>query len=189
MKSPSSRVARLVRVALALIAVAVWMVFGGFGEYVRLGYAPFVGDLDGLSELSITTYPAWYPSEAVHIPFFYKRRVSPDSVYFQVFVRDAERKSGANPHVDSVRIHSLAYSVGGGPSTVLISDYDRNFWMQDQPEYAQPGLDLSAVRYHPDAYVTVEISLTLNGRDYTHRGRMEATERSSYYPLFIDWFR
>lgn len=189
MQKPRSRAVRFLRVLLALVAVGAWLVFGGCGQFVNRGYGPYVTELDGRSELSISTYPAWFPSEDLHIPFVYRRRVSPDSVYVQVFVRDAEKEAGPNPHIDSIRIESLSVQVGNGPRQVLISDLDENFWMQDQPDSTQTGVDLTAIRYIPDMDLSIDIALALNGESYRFRDTMAATERTTTYPLFMDKLR
>lgn len=48
-------------------------------------------------------------------------------MYFQRFVRDAEKKSGPNPNIDSVRIHSFTYQLPGELPVELISDFDAGF--------------------------------------------------------------
>ena len=184
-RTSKSRRKRIFRIILTFIAVAAWMVFGGIAQFVHRGYSPFVQDLDELSELSITTYPAWFPSEVVDVPFFYKKLVSPDSVYFQVFVRDKQRKSGPNPHIESIMIQSFLYRFGSGPATELIVDYDRSFWMQNNPEDAQPLMDLKAIPYIPNGVVSIEIALILNGESYRLQGNLPAEERTRTYPLFL----
>jgi len=62
-----------------------------------LEYEPVTRYLDGLNERHISTYPAGFPSKTRSIPFLYEELRTPEAVFFQVFVRDGEVKSGPNP--------------------------------------------------------------------------------------------
>lgn len=77
----------------------------------HLEYTPFVYDIDGKNELSISTYPAWFAKDLFSIPFVYKQRETHDKLYFQVYIRDINKKSGKNPNVESIRIHSFSYRI------------------------------------------------------------------------------
>ena len=148
-----------------------------------LEYEPLTRDLDGRSELHISTYPAGFPRETSAIPFLYKGLRTPEAVYFQVFVRDAAKKSGPNVHIDSVRIHSFSYRIHGQPPVELISDFDAGFWMQDQPDLAPAAQ--APVPFDPGGSVHIVVDLTLNGRDYRIEGEMRAAERRNVRPLWI----
>ncbi|NOT88581.1 MAG: hypothetical protein HOP03_10385 [Lysobacter sp.] len=62
-----------------------------------LEYEPVALDLDGKSELHISTCPAGFPRRISGIPFLYKTTRTPESVFFQVFVRDIQKKSARTP--------------------------------------------------------------------------------------------
>ena len=146
-------------------------------------YRSLTLELDGRSELHISTYPAGFPRETFSIPFLYKKLRTPDAVYFQVFVRDAERKAGPNRQIDSIRIHSFSYRRGDEAPVQLIADYDGYFWMQDQPQYKK--VQGVSVPYRPAAPVQVSIDLTVNGRDYSFRESMPAGEHRILRPLWV----
>ena len=74
--------------------VPVLLATAGCMDATILEYQPLTPELDGKSELHISTYPSGFPGETSSIPFLYKALRTPESVYFQVFVRDAEKKSG-----------------------------------------------------------------------------------------------
>lgn len=174
---------------LGVLILGAWLVSGGVGQYQQRGYAPFVHALDGRSELKISTYPAWFPREEVDIPFVYTRRVSADSVFFQVFVREAGRTAGRNPHIESVTIHSFAYRFGNGPRTELLRDYEDGFWMQGDDRHNTMAPDVPALLYFEETPVTVEINLTLNGQAYAVEGEMPSYERTTWYPRVLDLLR
>jgi hypothetical protein len=155
----------------------------------HLEYAPFVHDIDGKNELSISTYPAWFAKDTFSIPFVYKKRVTHDKLYFQVFIRDINKKSGKNHNVESIRIHSFSYRIGNNPSTELISDYDANFWMQSQPEYNPNVKDTVPILYVDGWTVSVDISFTLNGKDYKIQGEMPSAEYTTSHPLIMEIYR
>ena len=108
---------------------------------------------------------------------------TPEAVYFQLFVRDAEKKSGPNPHIDSVRIRSFTYQIPAEPPLELISDFDAGFWMQDQPDFAP--VRYAPVTFEPGGSVRVVVDLALNGQDYRIKGEMRAVERRNIRPLWI----
>lgn len=148
-----------------------------------LEYEPVTRDLDGLNELHISTYPAGFPRKTHSIPFLYEELRTPEAVFFQVFVRDAEMKSGPNPHINSIRIHSFSYQIQNDAPVPLISDYDSNFWMQDQPDL-NPAQH-APVPYHPDGSIQIFVDLTVNGRNYSISEQMQAVERQNIRPLWI----
>ena len=167
----------------SVAAIAAVLLVQGCMAATILEYEPLTRDLDGRSELHISTYPAGFPRETSAIPFLYKGLRTPEAVYFQLFVRDAEEKSGPNPHIDSVRIRSFTYQLPGKPPVELISDFDAGFWMQDQPDLAP--VRHAPVPFEPGGSVRVVVDLTLNGRDYRIEGEMRAAERRNVRPLWI----
>ncbi len=160
--------ARVGVLAAALLSV-------GCVRYELVHYTPLTKALDGRSELHISSYASWFPDERSDFPFIHKTVRTPESIYFQVFVRDADTKAGPNPHVQSVRIHSFTYALPNQPPTQLIVDYEQYFWMQDQPQY-NPG-NAVPVPCIPGQSIEVSISLELNGADYAYSESMECASR------------
>ena len=146
-------------------------------------YEPFVRDLDGLNELAISTYPADYPNRLSDKGGLLEEYESASELYLQVHIRDRKKKFGPNPHVESITIQSFAYRVGDGPLTVLLSDYDDNFWMQGNPRYEKRNLP--PVPYVNNGRLWIDIQFTLNGKQYEFEGDMRATEDTSTLPTFI----
>ena len=184
-----TRIKRALGVGLGVLLVVAWLVSGGIGQLEKRGYETFVHALNEKSELKISTYPAWFPREEVDIPFVYTRRVSADSVFFQVFIREAGRTAGRTPHNEFVTIHSFAYRFGNGPRTELLRDYEDGFWMQGDDRYSATSLGVPALLYFKETPVTVEIDLTLNGQTYTVEGEMPSYERATFYPRVLDLLR
>lgn len=159
---------------------------GGCVDVHSPEYAPVIVRLDDHNELYISTYPSWFPSETSGIPFLKKTLRTPESVYFQVFVRDAQEKVGPNPHVDSILIKSFSYQLAGRAPVVLIENYDQEFWMQDNPNYnkRQP-VPVPWVKGQP---LTIAISFVLNGKAHELKTDMQAVERKSTGSLFAHEF-
>lgn len=134
-------------------------------------YEPVAFDLDGKSELHISTYSADYPRTTSHIPFLYKIIRGPESVFFQVFVRDRQKKAGPNTHIKSIRIHSFSYQIEDEAPVVLIADYGDYFWMQDQPNYNKG--ERNPVPWVSGKPIAIDISLTVNGKDYAFKTGMQ----------------
>lgn len=172
------------RIFLAIvIGLSVLSLLAGCTSITQREYAPFVHELDGLSELVISTYPADFPDRLSEKGDLFEKYESAGEVYFQVNIRDKSKSSGPNDHVESINIHSFAYRVGDGPKTVLLSDYEDNFWMQGNPRYE--SRPLPPVPYVPDAKVSIEIRFTLNGTVFAFEGDMPARESSSLWPTII----
>jgi hypothetical protein len=151
-----------------------------------LSYETLIRPLDGKSELKISTYPTDIARSVSGVPFLWKEVRSPNTVYFQVFVRQVGR-AGRNPHVESIMIHSFSYAFPGQEPVELISDYDRNFWMQGSPEYNPGGAP--PVPVDEVWYVDLKIDLTLNGQRYRFEERVDATKKESLRPLLFEAFR
>jgi hypothetical protein len=149
-------------------------------------YEPLTRALDGKSELHISTYPSDIADRVSGVPFLWKEVLSPNSVYFQVFVRQ-EGRMGRNPHVESITIHSFSYAFPGQAPVELITDYGQNFWMQGSPEY-NPGGG-APVPVHEAWYVNLEIDLTLNGQRYRIKDQVHAVKKESMRPLLLEAFR
>lgn len=161
-----------VRLTASLMLAAL---LGGCVDVRIREYVPLTVRLDDRNELYISTYPSWFPRETSDIPFLKKTLRTPDSVYFQVFVRDAEKKVGPNPHVDSILIKSFSYQVAGRAPVVLIENYDTYFWMQDQPN--DNAGERAPVPWVEGQQLTIAISLVLNGKAHDLKTDMHAVER------------
>ncbi len=174
---------RLVKVStLAILALALQ----GCGKTTVPYYEPLILPLDDKSELHISTYPSDIARTVSGIPFVWKERATPNSVYFQIHVREVG-KAGPNPHVESISIHSFSYAFPAHDSVQMIADYPHSFWMQDSPDYNPGGS--SPVPIHDDWYVYLEIDLTLNGKRYLFHERVEAAKRERVRPLMLELFR
>ena len=169
-------------VAFAMAGVWAFLSLGCMQATV-LEYGPLVRSLDGKSELSISTYPAGFPRETSSVPFLYKALRTPESVYFQVFVRGVDKKSGPNPHIDSIRIHSFSYQFPGQEPVELLSDFDGNFWMQGNPQY-DPG-ESAPVPHNEHWYLQLKVDLTVNGQNYQFDERVDAAARRNSLPLLF----
>ena len=169
--------------ALAVLAIGLQ----GCMKATVFSYEPLTRALDGKSELHISTYPADIARSVSGVPFLWKEVRSPNSVYFQVFVREAGRTAGKNPHVESITIHSFSYAFPGQAPVELMTDYDRSFWMQGSPEYNPDGD--APVPVHESWYVNVEIDLTLNGQRHRIEDQVHAAKRESLRPLLVEAFR
>ena len=171
------RLVVLVLVLTALLTVA------GCTSINHREYAPFVRELDGISQLEISTYPADYPNRLSDKGDTFESFESAGEIYFQVNIRDKSKSGGPNEHVRSINIHSFSYRIGDEPPTVLLSEYKYNFWMQDNPRYEQR--ELPPVPFVPGGKVRVNISFTLNGETYAFEGDMPAAEKSRSYPTVL----
>lgn len=169
-----SEAVRCTRHPGAAMLLAVAILLSGCVRYEVLHYTPITLQLDGKSELHISTYPSWFPREISHAPYLYKTVRTPESVYFQVFVRAAGTRAGANPHIQSVRIRSFSYQRPGVEPVQLISDLDEGFWMQGDsaPEDRTPPAPCE-----PEQPITVQISLELNGENYQFEGKSRCAVR------------
>ncbi|MFT5129459.1 MAG: hypothetical protein ACI8W8_003081 [Rhodothermales bacterium] len=182
-----SRLSSLLPRTIGRISCLLAVLLAGCASTRQLGYKPLVCDLDRKSELKISTYPAGFGSTKVSIPFVYKRNETHDTVCFQVFVRDKNRKVGANPHVESILIKSFSYQLDDQPRRQLLNNYASNFWMQNNTQYEKRKLP--PIPYQQGGVVAVEIDLTLNGKDYSFEGEMPAFEKTSSYPLALEMLR
>ena len=146
-------------------------------------YGPFVRELDGVSQLEISTYPADYPNRLSEKGDTFESYESAGEVYFQVNIRDKSKSTGRNEHVRSINIHSFSYRIGDEPPTVLLADYSYNFWMQSNPRYEKR--DLPPIPFLPGGSIHVSINFTLNGETYSFEGDMPASEKSRTYPKVL----
>lgn len=164
----------IVRLAAALVLAAL---LGGCVDIRRREYTPVTVGLDGRSELHISTYPSFFARETSDIPFLKKTVRTPESVFFQVFVRDAQQKAGPNPHIATIRIESFSYQLPGQTPVILIQNHDSHFWMQGDPKL-NPDKP-TPVPWVEDQRLLIEVSLVVNGKPYALKTEMVAVERQS----------
>lgn len=148
-------------------------------------YEPVLVVLDDRNELEITTYPSWYPRQTSGIPYLTRTERTPESVYFQVYVKDRRQAAGPNPNVSSIRIESFSYRQAGRPPVVLIEHYDSYFWMQDNPNYNKRGT--IPVPCVPGESITISIALVLNGKRHALTKQLTAVEHrdTKSLPLYV----
>ena len=170
----------LTRITLLLTG---FLLVSGCTRFNNLEYTPFVRDLDGLSELAITTYAADFPDRLSEKGDVFEEYETAKELYFQVHIRDRKKKFGPNPHVQSIEIHSFTYRIDDGAPVTLLSSYEDNFWMQGNPRYE--ARELPAIPFVRDGKVTIAIRLTLNGETYAFEGDMPASEKTSLWPTVI----
>lgn len=175
------------RLAPQILTTSALVVFGFFTQgcidSTILEYQPLTRSLDGKSELHISTYPAGFSRETLSIPFLYKALRTPESVYFQVFVRPVDKKTGPNPNIETIRIRSFTYQFPGQSPVELISDYNDYFWMQGSPEYNPGGS--SPVPFDENWYMQLRIDLTVNGQNYLIDEDVQAVARRNIRPLLL----
>ncbi|TXH72457.1 MAG: hypothetical protein E6Q88_06245 [Lysobacteraceae bacterium] len=168
----------------ASFAAGLAATLAGCVDIHEIQYPPVSVALDDKNELLITTYPSWFPRETSGIPFLKKTVRTPDSIFFQVYVKDPNQEAGPNPNVSSIRIESFSYRQDGRPPVVLIKDYDANFWMQDNPNYNTGAR--TPVPCVPNQSITIAMSLVLNGKRHTLQRRITAVERSQ--TALLPWY-
>ena len=164
-------------------SVLIFFTLSACTSITQRSYQPFIRELDGKSELRVTTYPAGFPRGKSGSSIVLNKEQSHGELYFQINIKDKSKNMGPNPHVKSIKIHSFTYQLGDGPRTELLTDYDYNFWMQGNRNYDKSRLP--PIPYYPDSSVKVEIDFTLNGQKYEFKGKMNASENTSYVPTFI----
>ncbi len=180
--------AGLVKSAAALkcaLLISVVLLLAGCSRIDYVHLEPFVADIDGKSELAVSTYPADFPKTRSKVPFLYRHSVTKSEHFFQVFIRDGKKKTGNNPHVDSIRIHSFSYRIDDQSEVELLANYDSNFWMQGNPKYNEQYQDDYAVAVDECSTVTVYVSFTLNGEDFEFEGMMTSDAKKRWTPLLF----
>ena len=166
-----------------LILPLVW----GCSDVTVHGYEDLTVPLDGRSELHVSTYPSWFPDRTEQVPFLYEKLRTPDEVYLQVFVRDAERGFGPNRHIDAITIHSFRVEQPGMAPVELVSGFGHYFWMQNDPEDA-PGQP-PPVRWVEESWLTVSVEMTIDGVEHAATGRMPSYRKRYFRPLLMKAFR
>lgn len=160
-----------------------WMTFTSCTSFTSREYGPFVRNLDGKSELNISTYPAFFPQKKSTSNSTHKKLESNARVYFQLLIQNLNRKLGPNPHIESVTIHSFSYQLPNEPKIKILTEYDGNFWMQGNPNHE--SRKLSAIPYRPNSVVNIEINFSLSGKRYSYEGQMKSKESTITLPTII----
>lgn len=142
--------------------------------------------LDAQSELKLSTFPAGFPKNRMHIPYLYRSIETPKSVFFQVFIKDKEKDFGQNEHVEDIVIHSLSYQFPGQAPVQLLENYGENFWQQNHPDNT---LQVPAVPYDEHWYLELHIDMTLNGEDYQFTEAIKADSTWYVAPLLLHALR
>lgn len=169
------------RITTALMVLFIGLLLPSCVVFTEHEYGEFTKNLDGRSELSVSTYPAGFPRDKLHIPYVFRRAESADKVYFQVHIRDMRKKFGHNPNIKSVRINSFSYKVGDAPRKEVISGFTNNHWMQgnkiDAPGNPPPAPFVKGEE------VTFSADLRLNGRSHKVSGTMPSDSSTWIAPL------
>ncbi len=160
-----------------------WMTFTSCTSFTNREYGPFVRNLDGENELHISTYPAFFPKKQFTSNSINKKLKSHAEVYFQLFIRDLNKKFGPNPNIESVTIHSFSYQLPNGPKIEILTEYNGNFWMQGNSNYE--SRKTSAIPYRPNSAINIEINFSLNGKKYSYESQMKSKESTIFLPTMI----
>jgi hypothetical protein len=166
-----------------MVCALLMLVMHGCADVEVRKYEPLTKALDGRNELHVSTYPAGFPSLTARIPYLYKQLRTPDALYFQFFVRNAEQGAGPNPHVESIHIRSFSYQFPDQAPVLLISGHDDYFWMQDDPD--DDRLHAPPVPWSEGWYVRLQADLELNGQDYRIDETVHATSSRQWMPLLV----
>lgn len=159
----------------------------GCVKFTKYEYSSHVFPLDERNELVISTFPSWFPKKRSHVPFLYKNSHSPQSVYFQFFVRARGTTAGQNPNIESITIRKFSYEFPGQIPVVLIENYTKGFWQQGRVDYDSENL--KPVPCVAGWYVRVKFDLELNGKPFQGEQVLNAREVSRMYPLILDALR
>ena len=168
---------------IAVIFVLCALTGVGCVSVEHLEYREYVHELDDKSDLAVSTYPAWFPTEEVNIPLVYIKMVTDDYVALQFHVREKGTSSGRNPHIEAIKVHKFAYQLDDGPEKVVLRDFSDGFWSQQTGNHAERTK--KGIPYQKDSILHITLDLTLNGQNYLIEGEMPAHRRVSRHPIFI----
>jgi len=171
------------RCALALSSLGLLCFLTGCAQVQTSEYAEWVAPLDSKNELSVSTYPAWYPDSERVVPGFKKLTTDP-YLALQFHVREKGKKFGRNPYVESIQIHSFAYHLDDSPEKVLVENLSKDFWMQQIDGYLDR--EKNGIPYREDSILHVTMDMTLNGTRYQLKGSMPARTRKGLMPDLAD---
>jgi hypothetical protein len=169
--------------AIAMILLGLVCFFTGCAQIQTSEYAEWVAPLDPENELSVSTFPAWYPDSERVVPGF-KKLTTDRYLALQFHVREKGKKFGGNPYVESIQIHSFAYRLDDSPEKVLVENQSKNFWMQQIDGY--PDREKNGIPYRENSVLHVTMDMTLNGTRHQLKGSMPARTRQSLMPNLAD---
>jgi hypothetical protein len=146
-------------------------------------YAEWVAPLDPKNELSVSTYPAWYPDSERVVPGF--RKITTDRyLALQFHVREKGKQFGQSPYIASIQIHSFAYHLDDSREKVLVENQNKNFWMQQIHGYVDR--EKNGIPYQENSVLHVTMDMTLNGTRHRLKGNMPARTRNRLMPNLAD---
>jgi hypothetical protein len=169
--------------ALSLSSLGLVCFLTGCAQIQTSEYAEWVAPLDPENELSVSTFPAWYPDSERVAPGFKKLTTDP-YLALQFHVREKGKKFGGSPYVESIQIHSFAYHLDDSPGKVLVENQSKNSWMQQIHGYLDREKNGIPYREHSVLHVTMD--MTLNGTRHRLKGSMPARTRYILMPNFAD---
>lgn len=146
-------------------------------------YAEWVVPLDPKNELSVSTFPAWYPDSERVVPGF-KKLTTDAYLALQFHVREKGKKFGQSPYVASIQIHSFAYHLDDSREKVLVENQNKNFWMQQIDGYVDR--EKNGIPYRENSVLHVTMDMTLNGTRHRLKGSMPARTRNRLMPNLAD---
>jgi hypothetical protein len=169
--------------ALALSSLGLACFLTSCARVQTSEYAEWVEPLDPKNELTVSTFPAWYPDSERVVPGF-KKLTTDRYLALQFHVREKGRKFGQSPYVESIKIHSFAYHLDDSPEKVLVENQSKDSWMQQIDGYRDR--EKSGIPYREDSVLHVTMDMTLNGTRHRLKGSMPARTRQSLMPNLAD---
>lgn len=169
--------------ALALSSLGMLYYLTGCARVQTSEYAEWVAPLDPENELSVSTFPAWYPDTERVVPGF-KKLTTDQYLALQFHVREKGKKFGQSPYVESIQIHSFAYHLDDSREKVLVENQSKNFWMQQIDGYGDR--EKNAIPYRENSVLHIFMDMTLNGTRHRLKGSMPAKTRNSLMPDLAD---
>jgi hypothetical protein len=171
------------RFALAFSSLGLVCFITGCAQIETSEYAEWVAPLDPNNELSVSTFPAWYPDSERVAPGF-KKLTTDRYLALQFHVREKGKEFGRSPYVKSIQIHSFAYHLDGSPGKVLVENQSKDFWMQQIDGYHDR--EKNGIPYRENSVLHVNMDMTLNGTRHRLKGSMPARTRQSLMPNLAD---
>ena len=169
--------------ALALSSLCMACFLTSCAQIKTAEYAEWVAPLDQKNELSVSSFPAWYPDSERVAPGL-KKLTTDQYLALQFHVREKGKKFGESPYVESIQIHSFAYRLDDSPEKVLVENQSKNFWMQQIDGYLDR--EKSGIPYRENSVLHITMDMTLNGTRHRLKGSMPARTRQSLMPNLAD---
>ena len=169
--------------ALALSSLCMACFLTSCAQIKTAEYAEWVAPLDQKNELSVSSFPAWYPDSERVAPGL-KKLTTDQYLALQFHVREKGKKFGQSPYIESIQIHSFAYHLDDSPGKVLVENKSKNFWMQQIHGYQDR--EKNGIPYRENSVLHVTMDMTLNGTRHRLKGSMPARTRQSLMPNLAD---